>query len=187
MWAGQFFGEGLNWVIKRIVKQERPILEIGDGYGFPSSHSQYMGYFTSFLVCHLYFRHRFASSGFPLLDQLWRICVYAALYGWAGVVAYSRYHLGYHAPHQIYWGLGIGIMLGTSLYFVAELLPSWYPKSLLGQLKKFAVTNPISTWCQIRDGWALWADGGRHSEWLHWKQGWTEQQRLLETGKTKKR
>jgi dolichyldiphosphatase len=96
------------------------------------------------------------------------------------------YHLGYHAPHQIYWGLGIGIMLGTSLYFVAELLPSWYPKSLLGQLKKFAVTNPISTWCQIRDGWALWADGGRHSEWLHWKQGWTEQQRLLETGKTKK-
>jgi dolichyldiphosphatase len=25
MWAGQFAGELLNWVIKRIIKQERPI------------------------------------------------------------------------------------------------------------------------------------------------------------------
>lgn len=64
---------------------------IGNGYGFPSSHSQYMGYFTTFLTCHMFFRHRFATSGFGVFDQLWRICVYAGLLGWAGAVAYSRY------------------------------------------------------------------------------------------------
>ncbi|KXN93233.1 Putative dolichyldiphosphatase [Leucoagaricus sp. SymC.cos] len=91
MWAGQLFGEGFNYVIKHVVKQERPIQSIGNGYGFPSSHSQYMGYFATFLMCHMFFKHRFASTGFWVLDGLWRIFVYAGLLGWAGAVAYSRY------------------------------------------------------------------------------------------------
>lgn len=107
MWAGQLFGELLNWVIKRAIKQDRPIRaaftaiqgfilkiffpeHIGNGYGFPSSHSQYMAYFASFLMCHLYFRHRFSSTGYSFLDFLWRMTVYAALLGWSGLVAYSR-------------------------------------------------------------------------------------------------
>jgi dolichyldiphosphatase len=107
MWAGQFFGELLNWLIKRAVKQDRPIRKspltvniliqwcsiesIGNGYGFPSSHSQYMAYFTSFLICHLYYRHRFSSTGYPVIDFIWRMMVYVGLLGWAGLVAYSRY------------------------------------------------------------------------------------------------
>jgi dolichyldiphosphatase len=109
MWAGQLFGEGLNYLIKHIIKQDRPhrkclmillltawahlrlVLErVGSGYGFPSSHSQYMGYFATFLICHIYCRHRFASTGWKLIDQLWRLVVYAGLLGWAGAVAYSR-------------------------------------------------------------------------------------------------
>jgi membrane-associated phospholipid phosphatase len=64
----------------------------GNGYGFPSSHSQYMGYFAAFLVCHMYFTHRFPSAG-SVLDALWRFIVYSVLYSWAGAVAYSRYVL----------------------------------------------------------------------------------------------
>jgi len=108
MWAGQLFGELLNWVIKRAIKQDRPIRaaftafsefhsedipfpeHIGNGYGFPSSHSQYMAYFASFLMCHLYFRHQFSSTGYSFLDFAWRMAVYAALLGWSGLVAYSR-------------------------------------------------------------------------------------------------
>jgi dolichyldiphosphatase len=108
MWAGQLFGELLNWGIKRAIKQDRPIrgafkcyfwgfilnlslLEsIGNGYGFPSSHSQYMAYFASFLICHLYFRHQFPSTGYSFLDFTWRMTVYAVLLGWSGLVAYSR-------------------------------------------------------------------------------------------------
>jgi dolichyldiphosphatase len=109
MWAGQFLCEALNWALKRLIKQDRPdgvlfiatycfdrvvhirILDSLSGYGFPSSHSQYMGYFASFLLCHLYFRHRFASSGLPIFDKLLRLSVYLGVTAWAGAVAYSRF------------------------------------------------------------------------------------------------
>ncbi|KAF9485472.1 hypothetical protein BDN70DRAFT_871120 [Pholiota conissans] len=172
MWAGQFFGELLNWVIKRIIKQDRPIENIGNGYGFPSSHSQYMAYFTSFLFCHLYFRHRFSSTGYRSLDFLFRMIVYAALLTWTGLVAYSRYYLGYHNANQIFWGLAIGAGLGITLYIVSQAIPNQYPSSRLGKAKSMFLNNSIIVWLQIRDGWTVWADGGRETEWCRWKEEW---------------
>ena len=107
MWAGQFANEGFNTLLKRVVKQDRPdgvsdnhnsntatySAAHGNGYGFPSSHSQYMGYFAAFLVCHMYFTYQFSSTGSSVLDALWRFIVYSVLYSWAGAVAYSRYVL----------------------------------------------------------------------------------------------
>ena len=112
MWAGQLACEAFNWVLKRLIKQERPAGEfpspsdssksdsafvsnavpdsLGNGYGFPSSHSQYMAYFSSFLIMHLFFRHRFVSCGYKLLDALWKLVVYLGLVAWASVVCYSR-------------------------------------------------------------------------------------------------
>ena len=161
-----------------------------------------MAYFTSFLVCHLYSRHRFSSCGFPVLDYFFRIVVYAALFAWAGMVAYSRYviyfstqrktkhldryYLGYHNTHQILWGLGIGALLGTTLYIVAEAVPSRYPSSPLGRVKTALLNNPVIVWLQIRDGWAVWADGGREVEWNRWREEWKRQQKIATT-KTKTR
>jgi len=169
MWAGQFLSEGLNILIKRFVRQPRPDLSLGDGYGFPSSHSQYMGYFSSFLVAHIYFTHRFGRSGSRVLDSLFRWGVYGALGGWAGVVAYSRYHLGYHTPFQIVSGLAIGVSLGLPLYVVVQLWPERYPESLLGKGKRVLLDLGLVRWLQIRDGWAIWGDGGREEEWKRWR------------------
>ncbi|KIJ20979.1 hypothetical protein PAXINDRAFT_174333 [Paxillus involutus ATCC 200175] len=171
MWAGQFLSEGLNLVLKDIIKAERPEdtrLHL-NGYGFPSSHSQYMGYFGAFLICHVYFRHRFASTGYPLLDQLFRCFVYLGLIAWVGVVAYSRLHLLYHTPHQVIWGLGIGVSLGIVHYVVTELLPRRQPLSVFGRARAAILTHPVVIWMQIRDGWAIWEDGGREAEWKVWK------------------
>ncbi|KAH9479346.1 Putative dolichyldiphosphatase [Psilocybe cubensis] len=184
MWAGQFAGELLNWIIKRIIKQERPIESIGNGYGFPSSHSQYMAYFASFLIAHLYSRHRFSSTGSKIVDFIWRMVVYAALLGWAGLVAYSRYYLGYHSAHQIIWGLAIGFVLGSTVYILSEAIPTRYPNSWLGRLKASILDNPIVVWLQIRDGWAIWADGGREGEWVRWRREWEAQKK---TSKPKSR
>jgi len=110
MWIGQLLCEGLNWVVKRLVKQERPTGaswlcwvmrqlnccepgSVGNGYGFPSSHSQYMAYFATFLVLHLHFRHRFTPTGSWVVDVLIRLLVHAAFISWAVTVAYSRYGL----------------------------------------------------------------------------------------------
>ncbi|CAA7269220.1 unnamed protein product [Cyclocybe aegerita] len=185
MWAGQFAEELLNWIIKRAIKEERPIQSIGNGYGFPSSHSQYMGYFASFLMCHLYFRHRFSSTGYQAVDVLWRMTVYAALLAWCGLVAYSRYYLGYHNAYQIYWGLGIGVATGAPLYLVAQAIPTWFPNSPLGWLKTMFLNHPIIVWLQIRDGWAVWSDGGREGEWKRWREEWEKQEQQLSLKKTR--
>ncbi|KAF8809502.1 PAP2-domain-containing protein [Phlegmacium glaucopus] len=187
MWTGQFLNELLNWVIKRAIKEDRPIQSIGNGYGFPSSHSQYMGYFTSFLMCHLYFRHRFSSTGYPVIDFIWRIVVYVGLLAWAGLVAYSRYYLGYHNVHQILWGLIFGVGLGIPLYLLAEVIPDRYPTSALGRAKIMLLDHPIIVWLQIRDGWAVWADGGREGEWKIWRTKWELKVRKNIAQKQKKR
>ncbi|KAJ7255479.1 hypothetical protein B0H12DRAFT_534387 [Mycena haematopus] len=176
MWAGQLAGEVLNLVLKHTIKQNRPSYSAANGYGFPSSHSQYMGYFASFLILHLYFRHRFSTTGSHILDQLWRAVIYVALILWALVVAYSRFYLRYHSIAQILWGLGIGAALGVSLYTVCELLPRRQPKSIFWVVKSCILRNPVSTWLQIRDGWDVWADGGRETEWLRWRAEWDRRQ-----------
>ncbi|KAJ7224141.1 hypothetical protein GGX14DRAFT_648651 [Mycena pura] len=175
MWAGQFAGEALNLVLKHAIRQERPSYSAAHGYGFPSSHSQYMGYFTTFLILHLYFRHRFASTGYSILDSAWRVAVYSALMAWAAIVAYSRYYLRYHSILQILWGLAIGMALGITVYAFCELIPRRRPNSIFGALKSYIVENPLSTWLQIRDGWGIWADGGREDEWLRWRKEWDKQ------------
>lgn len=178
MWAGQLVSEGLNLVLKRIFKEERPAegqLHL-NGYGFPSSHSQYMGYFGAFLVCHMYLRHRFASTGYPLADQAFRFFVYLTIATWVVLVAYSRLNLLYHTPHQVLWGLGIGASIGVVHYIFTEHLPHRWPLSTFGRIRTAVLTNPVVQWMQIRDGWAVWADGGREGEWQRWKIKYNEHQ-----------
>ena len=111
MWAGQLLCEASNYLLKHWLKQPRPngssrvpdancgphcisfypTAELGDGYGFPSSHSQWMAYFATFLICHVGFRHRFTPTGTGLVDFLLRLVVILGLIAWAGGVAYSRW------------------------------------------------------------------------------------------------
>ncbi|KAL4062580.1 hypothetical protein J3A83DRAFT_4310390 [Scleroderma citrinum] len=178
MWAGQLASEGLNLVLKRIFKEERPPegkLHL-NGYGFPSSHSQFMGYFGAFLICHMYFRHRFASTRNPFVDQAFRSFVYLAITTWVALVAYSRLNLLYHTPHQVAWGLGIGVGLGTVHYIFTELIPYRWPLSIFGRVRTTVLAHPVVGWMQIRDGWAVWPDGGREGEWKRWKDKYDERQ-----------
>jgi dolichyldiphosphatase len=42
----------------------------------------------------------------------------------------------------------------------------------------------VSTWLQIRDGWAVWPDAGREGEWVRWRRRWEEERRGRETKRT---
>ncbi len=112
MWIGQFACEAFNLVVKRFVKEGRPpgtcqplyagsfwvfrnvtflIGSVGNGYGFPSSHSQYMGYFATFLILHLHFKHKFGTTGYWIVDRALQTSVYLGVVAWTLTVAYSRY------------------------------------------------------------------------------------------------
>lgn len=86
---------------------------------------------------------------------------------------------------QIFWGFGIGVVLGTSLYLVCELIPSRRPTSSLGALKAFSLDNPVSTWLRIRDGWEIWPDGGQEVEWQRWREERQRQRATVEDSKRK--
>jgi len=172
MWAGQFCCEAFNLAVKRIVKEGRPPGSVGNGYGFPSSHSQYMAYFATFLILHLHFKHKFVPSGYRIVDQASQASVYLAIVAWAVTVAYSRYHLSYHSVSQILWGVSIGITFGLSFYTLTELIPAQRPNSLLGKARAFLLMNPVSTWLRIRDGWAVWSDSGTENQWQLWQREW---------------
>jgi len=136
-----------------------------------------MGFFAMFLYCHMFFRHRFTSTGYFIIDQLLRVVVYIGITAWAGVVAYSRLHLQYHAHHQVYWGLGIGAALALVQYTFTEYLPVRFPNSIYGRARTAFLANPISSWLGVRDGWAVYSDGGRDAEWRIWKEKWDAQRR----------
>ena len=86
-----------------------------------------------------------------------------------------RLNLLYHTPHQVIWGLGIGSGFGVGHYVLTELLPHTHPLSVFGSTRAAILAHPVVTWLQIRDGWAIWADGGRETEWKLWKTAYDEQ------------
>lgn len=59
MFAGQLVCEGLNFVLKRLIKEERPPrMRVGKGYGMPSSHAQFAFFWAVALGLFLVVRHR---------------------------------------------------------------------------------------------------------------------------------
>ncbi|KAK7730383.1 hypothetical protein SLS53_009001 [Cytospora paraplurivora] len=59
MFAGQLGCEAVNFVLKRLIKEERPsrIHKTGKGYGMPSSHAQFVVFWAVAMVLFLLARH----------------------------------------------------------------------------------------------------------------------------------
>lgn len=58
---------------------------------------------------------------------------------------------------------------------MTELIPSRWPNSALGKLRIAIISNPMSAWLRIRDGWAVWEDGGMEDAWQSWNLKWRAQ------------
>lgn len=59
MFAGQLACEAVNFVLKRMIKEERPqrIHRTGKGYGMPSSHAQFVAFWAVAMTLFLLVRH----------------------------------------------------------------------------------------------------------------------------------
>lgn len=59
MFAGQLACEAANFVLKRLIKEERPsrIHRTGKGYGMPSSHAQFVAFWAVAMALFLLARH----------------------------------------------------------------------------------------------------------------------------------
>ncbi|EMC96248.1 hypothetical protein BAUCODRAFT_70458 [Baudoinia panamericana UAMH 10762] len=163
MFAGQMGCEALNWLLKRYIKEERPTQMHGKGYGMPSSHAQYVAYFSTFLTLFLLLRHN-PHHPYPSTTHIptpyWqRLALAVASFVCAGAVAQSRIYLNYHTPRQVYAGYAAGAMCAIAWFVVTSIARHY-------GLVEALLETPLAQWARLRDlvvnedlvdaGWERW-------------------------------
>ncbi|CAA19178.2 palmitoyl protein thioesterase/ dolichol pyrophosphate phosphatase fusion protein Pdf1 [Schizosaccharomyces pombe] len=122
--GGQVVNEFINYVVKVSLKYPRPAdIEYGVGYGMPSSHSQFMGFFSAYMIAWDYKYRR--SQCFSMLSFA-KYAIYLTL---STFVCSSRYLLDFHYLTQVVYGYMIGF--GVGLFWVY----------LVGKLRSLGVTK----------------------------------------------
>ncbi|CAH1785914.1 unnamed protein product, partial [Owenia fusiformis] len=120
--AGIVSNEGVNWLLKHTIKEARPSKDkriLYTEYGMPSSHSQFMWFFTSYLILFVLVRIYKNSS---LFDELWKYAVSALALVASTAVCYSRVYLGYHTIRQVLWGGVTGSTLGIFWFIMVQFV-----------------------------------------------------------------
>ncbi|WBW71703.1 palmitoyl protein thioesterase/ dolichol pyrophosphate phosphatase fusion protein Pdf1 [Schizosaccharomyces osmophilus] len=137
--GGQVTNEVLNYVIKIVVKHPRPSdIVYGVGYGMPSSHSQFMGYFTAYMISWVY---KYRKEEWSHISSLAKMGLYCGL---SLCVCSSRYLLSYHSLSQVIVGFTAGFVFGYLwCWFTGQL-------RLLG-ITKWILEFPAIEWVYIKD------------------------------------
>ncbi|SZF04129.1 unnamed protein product [Blumeria hordei] len=161
MFSGQMACEALNFALKRLWKEERPRRMHGKGYGMPSSHAQFVAFFSISLTLFLLLRHlpKPAAPSHAPLTLVSRISISLLVLLNASLVAWSRSYLSYHTTRQIFIGFIVG-SLSAVFWFVITTsirksgLLEWaleqYPARLL-RIRDNLVEEDL---CQA--GWEKW-------------------------------
>ncbi|CAM1508389.1 Fc.00g052370.m01.CDS01 [Cosmosporella sp. VM-42] len=169
MFAGQLACEAMNFALKRLIKEERPQRIHGKGYGMPSSHAQFVAYWSVSLALFLLVRHcppkllqgRAESSVHRPWSMLERFAVSLAAGVIAAATAWSRVYLNYHTPKQVLLGVAAGVISAVGWFVITSILRQ---TGLLG----WALDHPISRAFRVRDlaveedmcqaGWEKWEE-----------------------------
>jgi len=168
IFGGQMACEALNFALKRLLKEERPKQMHGKGYGMPSSHAQFVAFFSISLTLFLLFRHvpKQATPSHTPLSMLARVALSGVALANAGLVAWSRIYLSYHTPKQVLVGCLAGAVTGVSWFLVTTAvrqigLVAWaldQPLVRLFRMRDLVVEEDL---CQA--GWEKW-EGKRISQ-----------------------
>jgi dolichyldiphosphatase len=140
---GQLLNEAFNLLLKNVIREERPADLLGDGsYGMPSSHTQFMWFFTTYAT--IYLSRRLA----PKKLRQWKGLVLFALYCLTIGVTISRIYLGYHTLPQVIAGFAVGCLTGSCWYALLGWIEFLFPhflQSKLGNLLEMEDTEKNKT------------------------------------------
>jgi dolichyldiphosphatase len=180
MLLGQVGCEACNWGLKRLIKEERPhrmllthffaytlvdegvfLLGIGgNGYGMPSSHAQFVFFFSTYLSLFLLLRHSphptRTHTPSPFIERL-LLAVLAMIC--ASAVAASRVYLNYHTPRQVLIGCYAGMTLAIAWFVVTAVLRwmGWVDWGLDTRIARAFRLRDLVIEEDVADaGWARW-------------------------------
>ncbi|KAH8652396.1 PAP2 superfamily protein [Xylariales sp. PMI_506] len=166
LFAGQLACEAINFVLKRLIKEERPRRMYGKGYGMPSSHAQFVAYFAVSLALFLLFRHRPVGEGrrrrnHTPMSMAERVIWSLLGLGMASAVAWSRIYLNYHTEKQVLVGCAAGAVSAVGWFVITTVVRQ-------AGLLAWALELPIAKFFRVRDlvveedlcqaGWEKWDD-----------------------------
>ncbi|RWS06698.1 dolichyldiphosphatase 1-like isoform X1 [Dinothrombium tinctorium] len=134
LFFAQLSNETLNYVLKNIIKQKRPmqVLRLSQSpktYGMPSQHTQFMGFFCVFCCLYIAFKCNRKS-------RLFRFSMHFAAISSLISVTYSRsflmtrVYLLYHSWMQCIVGAAVGGFFAVLMFFVIFnfLEPNYFEK-----------------------------------------------------------
>ena len=184
LFAGQMGCEALNFALKRLIKEERPrrmrprcssggnslpistTIEMnGKGYGMPSSHAQFLAFYSVSLTLFLLYRHASppslasspsSNSSTPLLH---RVAVSVVSVILAVLVAASRIYLNYHTPRQVLVGCVAGAVSAVAWFAITELFrrTGWLHWVLdLGVCRALRIRDLVVEEDLVEAGWREW-------------------------------
>ncbi|KAF1961252.1 DOLPP1 protein [Byssothecium circinans] len=165
MFAGQMACEALNWCLKRYIKEERPREMHGKGYGMPSSHAQFVTFFSVTLTFFLLFRHvPHPTETHTPFSFAQRFALSIAALASAAAVASSRIYLSYHTPKQVLVGCAAGAIFAVVWFGFTTFLrrAGWVEWALETELAKlFRVRDLVVQEDLVDSGWARWVERRR--------------------------
>lgn len=166
LFAGQLACEAINFALKRLIKEERPRRIHGKGYGMPSSHAQFVAFWSVSLALFLLVRHRPRSPvGGHRHHRPWsvpeRLAVSAAGFVIAAATAWSRVYLNYHTTRQVLVGCAAGVASAVGWFVTVAVvrqtgLLSWALETRLA--RAFRVRDLVVEEDMCQAGWEKWEE-----------------------------
>ncbi|KAF3920333.1 Dolichyldiphosphatase [Dactylellina cionopaga] len=135
--AGQLGCEAVNYVLKRLIKEARPTSK---GYGMPSSHTQFMFFFATYISLWIALRNKF-------IPKPHKFVLLVALFALATGVATSRVYLQYHTVKQVLAGVAAGLVIGCG-WFVTTYLMKNFAGGIVWNL---LLENEVSKMVYVKD------------------------------------
>ncbi|KAI4223269.1 MAG: hypothetical protein L6R36_005560 [Xanthoria steineri] len=168
MFAGQMGCEVLNFLLKRMIKGERPPRIKSKGYGMPSSHAQFVAFFSVYLTLFLLFRHKPHPSDTHTPTTLAeRLLLAAWSFVFAATVCASRVYLQYHTVNQVLVGSLVGALTAVAWFGVTTMArrKGWIQRALESRaLMMLRVRDLVVEEDLAESGWERWKNVSRRRQ-----------------------
>ncbi|XP_050310012.1 dolichyldiphosphatase 1-like [Anthonomus grandis grandis] len=141
---GTICSEALNYVLKHLIAEKRPIHreDVHVEYGMPSSHSQFVSFFATYIIYFVFIRLYHLNNN-TIIENISKFLIITSSMVVAVLVCISRVYLQYHTLSQVLWGIIVGFLFATFWFALTSLVfTPLYPQ---------IVTWRISEMLMIRD------------------------------------
>uniref|UniRef100_A0A2M4BXD6 Dolichyldiphosphatase n=1 Tax=Anopheles marajoara TaxID=58244 RepID=A0A2M4BXD6_9DIPT len=129
--AGTLVNESINMILKHWIQEPRPVsrAQIWNEYGMPSSHSQFMCFFATYVLLFIFIRlHHMNNSSSARIERIVRLLMLAICWVAAFLVCFGRVYLLYHSVRQVMVGALIGTVTGGLWFALTHcVLTPYFP------------------------------------------------------------